>query len=127
MRFADRAGEVAQQLVLAAGLGDDLPPLRIDVVQHDLAEVEPVTLTRKPRDELGRVRRAAADDGDFHPFTPVSVTPSTNAFCARKNRMITGAITSSVAAIVRFHCTWCSERNSDRPIESTQWCGLSPV
>ena len=29
--------------------------------------------------------------------------------------MITGAITSSVAAIVRFHCTWCSERNSREP------------
>src|SRR5581483_8003453 len=61
------------------------------------------------------------------PFTPVSVTPSTNAFCARKKTTITGAITSSVAAIVRFHCTWWSDRNSDSPIDSTQLFGVSPV
>src|SRR5262249_32284103 len=67
------------------------------------------------------------DDRDFHPFTPVSVTPSTNAFCARKNRTITGAITSSVAAIVRFHCTWCSDRNCARPIGIVQWSGESIV
>ena len=102
---------------------DDLAPLGVDVVQHELRDVEP----RQPGDELGRVRRAAADDGDLHPFTPVSVTPSTNARCARKKRMITGAITSSVAAIVRFHCTWCSERNWARPIDSTQLCGFSPT
>ncbi len=99
---------------------DDLSAQLVDVVQHELAHVDAVSLPREPRHELGRVRRTAADDRDFHPFTPVSVTPSTNAFCARKNRMITGAITSSVAAIVRFHCTWCNERNSDRPICSTQ-------
>ena len=81
----------------------------------------------EPRDELGRVRRAGTDDGDLHPFTPVSVTPSTNALCARKKMTMTGTITSSVAAIVRFHCTWCSERNCESPIDSTQWCGASPV
>ena len=84
----------------------------VDVLQRDLVDVE----LREVRDELGRVRRAGADDGELHPFTPVSVTPSTNAFCARKKMTITGAITSSVAAIVRFHCTWCSERNSESPI-----------
>ena len=106
---------------------DDLAPLRVDVVQHELADVDALALARQARHELRRVRRAAADDGDLHPLTPVSVTPSTNAFCARKKTMITGAITSSVAAIVRFHCTWCSERNSDSPIWSTQLLGFSRV
>ncbi len=102
---------------------DDVEPLAVDVVQRELVHRQP----RQVRDELGRVRRAGADDGELHPFTPVSVTPSTKARCARKKSTITGAITSSVAAIVRFHCTWWSERNSERPIESTQWCALSPV
>ena len=102
---------------------DDLEPLRIDVLQRDLVDVE----LREVRDELGRVRRAGADDRELHPFTPVRVTPSTKAFCARKKMTITGAITSSVAAIVRFHCTWCSERNSESPICSTQLCAFSPV
>ena len=73
---------------------------RIDV--SDLVHRE----LRQVRDELRRVRRARADDSQFHPFTPVSVTPSTNAFCAAKNSAITGAMKSRVAAIVRFHCTW---------------------
>ena len=119
----DRAGVALPLEHAARQAADDLAPLRVDVVQHELRDVEP----RQPRDELRRVRRAAADDGDLHPFTPVSVTPSTNARCARKKRMITGAITSSVAAIVRFHCTWCSERNCASPIDSTQLCGFSPT
>ena len=102
---------------------DDVEPLAVDVVQRELVHRQP----RQVRDELGRVRRARADDVELHPLTPVSVTPSTKARCARKKSTITGAITSSVAAIVRFHCTWWSERNSERPIESTQWCALSPV
>src|SRR5207247_4532245 len=104
---------------------DDLSPLLVDVVEHEVAHVDAVTLVRQPRHELRRIRRAAADDCDLHPFTPVSVTPSTKARCARKNRIITGAITSRVAAIVRFHCTWCSDRNSERPSCSTQWAGFS--
>ena len=95
---------------------DDVEPLGVDVVQRELVHGE----AREVRDELGRVRRARADDGELHPFTPVRVTPSTNARCARKKRTMTGAMTSSVAAIVRFHCTWWSERNSDRPMDSTQ-------
>ena len=71
-----------------------------------LGHVQPLRLARQPGDELGRVGRAAADDRDLHPFTPVKVTPSTNAFCARKKMTITGAMKSSVAAMVRFHCTW---------------------
>ena len=85
---------------------DDLEPLRVDVLQDELRHVEPLALAREPGDELRRVGRAAADDRDLHPFTPVRVTPSTNARCARKKTMITGAMKSSVAAMVRFHCTW---------------------
>ena len=85
---------------------DDLEPLGVDVLQHELRHVEPLALAREPGHELRRVGRAAADDRDLHPFTPVRVTPSTNARCARKKTMITGAMKSSVAAIVRFHCTW---------------------
>ncbi len=58
------------------------------------------------RDELRRVGRARADDRDLHAFTPVSVTPSTNALCAAKNSAITGAMKRIVAIIVRFQCTW---------------------
>ena len=58
---------------------------RVDVVQHELAHVDPLALAREPRHELGRVRRPAADHRDLHPFTPVSVTPSTKARWARKN------------------------------------------
>ena len=124
----DRAVEVARELERAAEAArvehppreraDDLEPLGVDVVQRQLAD------RRAPRagHELRRVRRPGADDRDLHPFTPVSVTPSTNAFWARKKRTITGAITSSVAAIVRFHCTWCSERNCERPSDTTQLC-----
>ena len=85
---------------------DDFQPLRVDVLQGELRHVEPSALTREPGHELRRVGRAAADDRDLHPFTPVRVTPSTKARCARKKTMITGAMKSSVAAIVRFHCTW---------------------
>ena len=106
---------------------DDLEPLRVDVVERELRDAEPLPLAREPGHELGRVRRAGADDRDPHPLTPVSVTPSMKARWARKKRTIAGAITSRVAAIVRFHCTCRSERNSERPIESTQWLGFSPT
>src|SRR5262249_22162244 len=95
---------------------DDLEPLGVDVVERDLVDLE----LRQVRDELGRVRRARADDGGLNPFTPVSVTPSTKARGARRKRTIAGAITSSVAAIVRFHCPWGSERNWERRIDSTR-------
>ena len=73
---------------------DDLAPLGVDVVQHELADLDPLALAREPGHQLRRVGRAAADHRDAqgaHPFTPVSVTPSTNAFWAAKNRAITGA------------------------------------
>ena len=106
---------------------DDVAPLLVDVVEDELADVDALALAREPRDELRRVRRTGADDRELHPLTPVSVTPSTNALWARKKRMMTGAITSRVAAMVNGHCTWCSERNSDRPIDSTQWFEVSPT
>ena len=86
--------------------GDDLEPRRVDVVEDQLGQVEAVPLAGEAGDELGRVRRPAADDRDLHPLTPVSVTPSTNAFWAAKKMAMTGAMNRSVAAIVRFHCTW---------------------
>ena len=85
---------------------DHLASLSVDVLQHELAHGKPFALAGEPADELGRVGGAAADDCDLHPFTPVSVTPSTKARCAKKKRRTTGAMTISVAAIVRFHCTW---------------------
>ncbi len=85
---------------------DDLEPRRVDVVEDELGQVEPVALAGEAGDELGRVGRPAADDRDLHPLTPVSVTPSTNAFWAAKKMAMTGTMNSSVAAIVRFHCTW---------------------
>ena len=41
--------------------------------------------------------------------------------------MITGAITTSVAAIVRFHCTWWRLRYWDSPTETGQFEEFSPV
>ena len=106
-------------------LPDDRASLGVDVVEDELVDGNAVALPREPGHELRRVRRAAADHRQLHPFTPVSVTPSTNAFWARKNTTTTGSITSTVAAIVRFHCTWWSERNCERPIEVTQLAGFS--
>src|SRR4029079_15306301 len=79
---------------------DDVEPRGVDVVQRERGHAE--ALAREPGHELGRVRRAGADDGDPHPLTPVSVTSSTNAFWAAKNSPMTGAMNSSVAIIVRF-------------------------
>ena len=107
---------------------DHLAPLGVDVLEHELADSERVLHAGEPGHELRRVRRTASDHCDLHqPFTPVSVMPSTNAFWASRKRMITGIITTSVAAIVRFHSTWCSVRNWASPTESVQLCGFSPV
>jgi hypothetical protein len=102
----ERARE-ALALEHPAGEGaDDLAALGVDVVQDELAEPEALLLARQARHQLGRVGGAAADDRQLHPLTPVSVTPSTNARCAAKKSAMTGAMNSSVAAMVRFHCTW---------------------
>ena len=99
---------------------DHAEALGVDVMEGQLADVE--AFAQQARDELGRVRRAAADDRDLHPFTPVRVMPSTKTFCARKKMTITGSMTSTVAAMVRFHCTWCRLRNCDRPMDTGQLC-----
>jgi hypothetical protein len=60
----------------------DLPSLLVDVVEHELPHVDALALAGQPGDEFRRVRGAASDDRDLQghqPFTPVSVTPSTNA------------------------------------------------
>ena len=131
-RAVELAGEHEPALVAASvehsprERADDLAPGLVDVVQRELVHVEHLAVAREPRHELRRVRRPGADDGNLHPFTPVSVTPSTNARCARKNRMITGSIISTVAAMTMFHSTWWSERKFESPTESTQWSGFSP-
>jgi hypothetical protein len=102
---------------------DDLQPTGVDVVQGKLSDLQ----AGQAGDELRRVGRPGPDDSELHPFTPVRVTPSTKARCARKKRMITGAITTSVAAIVRFHCTWCRFRYCDSPTETGQFDEFSPV
>ena len=108
-------------------LPDDRAALGIDIVEDELVDRDASSLAREPGHELGRVRRPTADHGELHPLTPVSVTPSTNAFWARKKTRTTGSITSSVAAIVRFHCTWWRFRNCDNPIDVTQLSGFSLV
>src|SRR5262249_3983546 len=45
---------------------DDLAPLGIDVLEYDLAKPDAVALTRQAGDQLGRVRRPSADDGELH-------------------------------------------------------------
>ena len=106
---------------------DQVQPLLVRVGEHELLDRQQVAQAGEPVHQLRRVRRPAADDCDLHPLTPVRVTPSTKAFCAKKNRTITGSITSTVAAITRFHCTWCSARNEASPTATVQWLGSSLV
>ena len=106
---------------------NDVAALRVDVMQHQLADREARAVAREARHQLGRVGRTGADDRDLHPFTPVSVTPSTNAFCAAKKTAMTGAMKRIVAIIVRFHSTWYWVRNCDRPSDSVQCAAFSPV
>ena len=127
VRDGERAAEALPLEHPRCHLTDDPAPLGVDVVEDELVDGDPGSLARQPGDELGRVGRPTTDDGELHPFTPVSVTPSTNAFCARKKTTTTGSMISSVAAIVRFHCTWCRLRNWASPIEATQWSGFSPT
>ncbi len=54
---------------------DDVARALVDVVQRQPVEPEPVALAGEAGDELRRVGRAGADDGDPHVVTPVSVTP----------------------------------------------------
>ena len=43
---------------------DDAEPLRVDVVEDELVDRQPVIATHEPLDELGGVRAATADDRD---------------------------------------------------------------
>ena len=106
---------------------DDVQPLLVRVREHELLDRQQVPQAGEAVHQLGRVGRPAADDCDLHPLTPVRVTPSTKAFCAKKNRTTTGSITSTVAAITRFHCTWCSPRNEASPTATVQLLGSSLV
>jgi hypothetical protein len=45
---------------------DHLSPLRVDVVEHQLPQVEPVGFAREPRHQLRGIGRAASDDRQFH-------------------------------------------------------------
>lgn len=81
---------------------DQLKAVRVRVDQGELLDGQAVAQPREPVDQLGGVRGPAAHDCQFHPLTPVRVTPSMKAFCAKKNTTITGAITRTVAAMVRF-------------------------
>ncbi len=88
---------------------DQLQPLGGGVDEHQLADRQGVAQPRESVDQLGCVGGTAAHHCEFHghqPFTPVRVTPSTNAFWAKKKRTITGAMTSTVAAMVRFQFVW---------------------
>ena len=58
----EAAGEALAREHSPGHATDDLAPLRIDVLEHELVNVE----ARQPGDELGRIRRAAADDCDLH-------------------------------------------------------------
>src|SRR5439155_828954 len=63
---AEADGAMAGVEQAAREPADDLAPLRIDVVQDELAQVEPLSLAREARHELRRIGRAAADDGQLH-------------------------------------------------------------
>ena len=94
---------------------DQLEPFLGRVDQDQLLDRQQVSEPADPVDQLRCVRRPAADHRDPHPFTPVRVTPSMNARWAKKKRMITGAMTSRVAAIVRFQFVWWALLNVCSP------------
>ncbi len=120
LRGAALAGQDA-----AGERGDDVEPIRVGVDQGDLGDGQ--AQPGESVDEFGGVRGSATDNGDLQPLTPVSVTPSMKAFCAKKKTMITGAIAMRVAAMVRFHCTAWEVLKVARPRARVQWAGVSPV
>ena len=94
---------------------DQLEPLGGRVDQHQLVDREHIAQTGEPVDQLRRIGGSATHDGQLHPLTPVRVTPSTKARCAKKNTIMTGAITRSVAAIVRFQSVWWAPLKDSSP------------
>jgi hypothetical protein len=71
-------------------------------VQHERVDVDALELGH----ELGRVRRAGADDRRSSSLDPRQRDAFDERLLAAKKTAITGAMNSSVAIIVRFHCTW---------------------
>ena len=63
----------------------DVEPVRGRVDEDRLIDGEPVAEPGEAVHQFRRVGGAAAHDRDLHPLTPVSVTPWTNAFWAKKN------------------------------------------
>ena len=127
-------GEGAGRLLPVVGHGHDLMPAgahpaRVEVLDPSAAEqrhphqrTSPVAITsrslsrRAPGCPEGRGRGAAG--GSPYSFDPVSVTPSTNTRCARKNSTITGIMNITDAAMIRLYSTWCCPRNASNPIAS---------
>lgn len=103
----------------AGQAGDQLQPVGGRVDQDEFADREGVPQPGEAVDQLRCVGGTAADDCQLQcghqPLTPVSVTPSMKAFCAKKNSTSTGAVTSSVAAMVRFQLVWWAPLNDSRP------------
>ena len=101
--------EAAHQLQTVGG--------RVD--EYQLLDRQGVPQPRESVDEFWRVGRPSADHCELHigsqPFTPVRVTPSTKAFCAKKKMTMTGAMTSRVAAMVMFQLTLWALLNDSRP------------
>jgi hypothetical protein len=110
----------------AGQAADHCQPPGVDVVQHQLVHGQG-GLAAEPVGQLGGVGATGADDGDLHPFTPVSVTPSMKARWANRNSATTGSMNSSVAAMVRFHCTAYWDLNCDRPTARVHAFGFSTV
>src|SRR5262249_56747381 len=82
---------------------DNLAPLGVDVVQDDVREVEPLTLARETGDELRRVRRATADDGELHRWTPILCSATAS-----------GAVGNVLGTQTRRLLQPCSQESSPR-------------
>lgn len=98
---------------------DQFEPLGGRVDEDEFGDGQGVAQPRESVDQFGGVSGTAPHDSELHgvsqPFTPVSVTPSTNAFWAKKKTRITGAMTRTVAAMVRFQSVWCAPLKDSRP------------
>ena len=82
----------------AGEAADHLQSFGIDVMHDHLVHLQ-LSASNQPLDELGGVGGAGSDDGNLHPLTPVSVTPSIKTLCAKKKIMMTGITNISDAVI----------------------------
>ena len=64
------------------------------------ARARPSTPPTAPRSAACVLTNTRPASGAAQPFTPVTVTPSTNARCARKKSAVTGSVKSTQAAII---------------------------